>query len=35
MAGTYVGLAMAFNSFGLQVDPDLEELNQSLPAFEE
>ncbi len=35
VAGTYVGLAMAFNSFGLQVDPDLEELNQSLPAFEE
>ena len=35
VAGTYVGLAMAFNSFGLQIDPDLRELDQSLPAFEE
>jgi AhpD family alkylhydroperoxidase len=35
VAGTYVGLAMAFNSFGLQVDPDLQELDRTLPAFEE
>jgi alkylhydroperoxidase family enzyme len=35
VVGTYVGLAMAFNSFGLQVDPELQELDQSLPAFEE
>ncbi len=35
VVGTYVGLAMAFNSFGLQVDPDLQELDRSLPAFEE
>jgi len=35
VVGTYVGLAMAFNSFGLQVDPDLQEFNRTLPAFEE
>ena len=35
VVGTYVGLAMAFNSFGLQIDPDLQALDQSLPAFEE
>jgi hypothetical protein len=35
VVGTYVGLAMAFNSFGLQVDPDLEEFDRTLPAFEE
>jgi AhpD family alkylhydroperoxidase len=35
VVGTYVGLAMAFNSFGLQVDPDLQELDNTLPSFEE
>jgi alkylhydroperoxidase family enzyme len=35
VVGTYVGLAMAFNSFGLQLDPDLQDLNHTLPAFEE
>jgi len=35
VVGTYVGLAMAFNSFGLQVDPDLQEFNRTLPEFEE
>jgi alkylhydroperoxidase family enzyme len=35
VVGTYVGLAMAFNSFGLQVDPDLRELDHTLPEFEE
>ena len=35
VVGTYVGLAMAFNSFGLQIDPDLQELDHTLPEFEE
>jgi alkylhydroperoxidase family enzyme len=35
VVGTYVALAMAFNSFGLQVDPDLQEFNRTLPEFEE
>jgi 4-carboxymuconolactone decarboxylase len=35
VVGTYVGLAMAFNSFGLQIDPELQEFSQTLPAFEE
>jgi 4-carboxymuconolactone decarboxylase len=36
VVGTYTGLAMAFNSFGLQLDPELLELeNTSLPEFEE
>jgi len=35
VVGTYVGLAMAFNSFGLQVDAELQEFSNSLPAFEE
>ena len=35
VVGTYVGLAMAFNSFGLQIDPELQELSNTLPAFEE
>ena len=35
VVGTYVGLAMAFNSFGLQIDPELQEFNRTLPAFEE
>jgi 4-carboxymuconolactone decarboxylase len=35
VVGTYVGLAMAFNSFGLQIDSDLQELNRTLPPFEE
>lgn len=34
VVGTYTGLAMAFNSFGLQLDPDLQEIT-SLPEFEE
>jgi alkylhydroperoxidase family enzyme len=34
--GTYAGLAMAFNSFGLQLEPELQELAAtSLPRFEE
>ena len=35
VVGTYVGLAMAFNSFGLQIDPELQEFSKTLPAFEE
>ncbi len=36
VVGTYTGLAMAFNSFRLQLDPDLQELAlTSLPEFEE
>ena len=36
VVGTYTGLAMAFNSFGLQLDPDLQEIaTTSLPEFEE
>jgi alkylhydroperoxidase family enzyme len=35
VVGTYVGLAMAFNSFGLQVDPDLQEFDRTLPDFEQ
>jgi 4-carboxymuconolactone decarboxylase len=36
VVGTYTALAMAFNSFGLQLDPDLQEIaNTSLPEFEE
>jgi len=26
---------MAFNSFGLQIDPELQEFSNTLPAFEE
>jgi alkylhydroperoxidase family enzyme len=33
--GTYTGLAMAFNSFGLELDPELHELAASFPAVEE
>jgi alkylhydroperoxidase family enzyme len=35
VVGTYVGLAMAFNSFGLQIDAELQELSNTLPPFEE
>ena len=36
VVGTYTGLAMAFNSFGLQLDPELRRLAAaSLPEFEE
>jgi AhpD family alkylhydroperoxidase len=35
VVGTYVGLAMAFNSFGLQIDAELQEFSNTLPAFEE
>jgi 4-carboxymuconolactone decarboxylase len=36
VVGTYTGLAMAFNSFGVQLDPDLQELAKSSPySFEE
>jgi 4-carboxymuconolactone decarboxylase len=35
VVGTYVGLAMAFNSFGLQIDADLQDFDDTLPAFEE
>jgi 4-carboxymuconolactone decarboxylase len=36
VVGTYTGLAMAFNSFGLQLDPELQDLaGASLPDFEE
>ncbi len=36
VVGTYTGLAMAFNSFGLQLDPELQEVaSTSLPEFEE
>ena len=31
VVGTYTGLAMAFNSFGLQLDPDLLDIATSLP----
>jgi 4-carboxymuconolactone decarboxylase len=31
VVGTYTGLAMAFNSFGLQLDPDLQAVATSLP----
>ena len=34
VVGTYTGLAMAFNSFGLQLDPELQKI-ASLPEFEE
>jgi 4-carboxymuconolactone decarboxylase len=36
VVGTYTGLAMAFNSFGLQLDPELRELAATtFPEFEE
>jgi 4-carboxymuconolactone decarboxylase len=36
VVGTYTGLAMAFNSFGLQLDPELEEITTAaLPELEE
>ena len=36
VAGTYTGLAMAFNSFGLQLDPDLQAAAETSPySFEE
>lgn len=36
VVGTYTALAMAFKSFGLQLDPELQELaTASLPKFEE
>jgi AhpD family alkylhydroperoxidase len=36
VVGTYTALAMAFNTFGLQLDPELQELaSASLPEFEE
>ena len=36
VVGTYTGLAMAFNSFGLQLDPELREIaTASHPHFEE
>jgi alkylhydroperoxidase family enzyme len=36
VVGTYTGLAMAFNSFGLQVDPELREIAAASPSeFEE
>jgi len=36
VVGTYTALAMAFKSFGLQLDPDLQEIaTTSLPEFEE
>jgi 4-carboxymuconolactone decarboxylase len=36
VVGTYTALAMAFNSFGLQLDPDLQELANTVPySFEE
>jgi alkylhydroperoxidase family enzyme len=36
VVGTYTGLAMAFKTFGLQLDPELQELaTTSLPEFEE
>jgi 4-carboxymuconolactone decarboxylase len=36
VVGTYTGLAMAFNSFGLQLDPELQEIaTTSPPEFEE
>lgn len=36
VVGTYTGLAMAFNSFGLQLDPDLNEIAAAaISQFEE
>ena len=36
VVGTYTGLAMAFNSFGLQLDPTCKSIaTTSLPEFEE
>ena len=37
VVGTYTGLAMAFNSFGLQLDPDLRRRShhRPFPKFEE
>jgi alkylhydroperoxidase family enzyme len=35
VVGTYAGLAMAFNSFGLQLDPELEASTTPLPGPEE
>jgi alkylhydroperoxidase family enzyme len=36
VVGTYTGLAMAFNSFGLELDPDLQEMTTPIPPeFEE
>ena len=36
VVGTYTALAMAFKSFGLQLDPELQEIaNASFPEFEE
>jgi alkylhydroperoxidase family enzyme len=36
VVGTYTGLAMAFNSFGLQLDPDLADIaTRSFPELEE
>ena len=36
VVGTYTGLAMAFNSFGLQLDADLQDVTTTLPPeFEE
>lgn len=36
VVGTYTALAMAFKSFGLQLDPELQEIaTTSLPKFEE
>ena len=36
VVGTYTGLAMAFNSFGLQLDADLQDIaTTALPEFEE
>jgi alkylhydroperoxidase family enzyme len=31
VVGTYTGLAMAFNSFGLQLDPELRDIDTTLP----
>ncbi len=36
VVGTYTGLAMAFNSFGLQLDPELQDIaSASLPHFDD
>ena len=35
VAGTYTALAMAFNSFGLELEPELHEFAASFPAIEE
>jgi alkylhydroperoxidase family enzyme len=35
VVGTYTGLAMAFKSFGLQLDADLQEIANTSPQFEE